>query len=264
MASCPPSSLAARQLTLSTSPALESFTTQIRSRSSTSSFFVSVPVLSEHRMSMPAISSMALRRCTMAFSWLSSYEPTARAVVTTRGIATGRVATRMTMAVFRLVAHSTSSRKSCTKKIGITPTSPSVHMILATVPSRCCTLPCSVTVASNAIVFPKNVSTPVAVTIMLNSPCTTTAPLRTSSPGNLVTGRDSPVSELSSIIMGSPSPTSRPSEGITTPAASSIRSPGTSSLTSTSTHSPSRLARQCGADISLRAFTASAAFFSER
>ena len=52
-------------------------------------------------------------------------------------MATGRVATRMTMAVFRLDAHSTSSLKSCTKKIGITPTRPKVHMILATVPRRC-------------------------------------------------------------------------------------------------------------------------------
>lgn len=71
------------------------------------------------RMFMPAISSMAERRWTMACSRLSSRAPTARAVVTTRGIATGSTATSTTIASFSAPGHSCPSRNSSTKKIGM-------------------------------------------------------------------------------------------------------------------------------------------------
>mmetsp|Transcript_30963 Transcript_30963/g.86753 ORF Transcript_30963/g.86753 Transcript_30963/m.86753 type:complete len:216 (-) Transcript_30963:350-997(-) len=215
-------------------------------------------------MSMPAISSIELSRCTMAFSLLSSREPTARLVVTTSGMATGSTATRMTMHSLRADSHSWLSRKSSVKKIGRTKSRPTPHMILATTPKSFSTFPWRLTLASRAIVFPKKVSAPIRVTCMSSSPCMTTAPESTSSPGYLVTASDSPVRLDSSISMGSPAPMISPSAGMITPAASSTTSPGTSSLTGTSTQSPSRLARQWGADISFKAFTASAALRSPK
>mmetsp|Transcript_24721 Transcript_24721/g.55472 ORF Transcript_24721/g.55472 Transcript_24721/m.55472 type:complete len:226 (-) Transcript_24721:936-1613(-) len=59
-------------------------------------FIVRVPVLSEHRMDIPAMSSMAARRVTMAPSCESSFEPRARVVVVTISIAMGMEATMST------------------------------------------------------------------------------------------------------------------------------------------------------------------------
>ncbi len=58
-----------------------------------SSFLVSVPVLSEHRMSMPAISSIATRRVTIAFIRARTDAPTAIVTDRTAGKATGMAAT---------------------------------------------------------------------------------------------------------------------------------------------------------------------------
>jgi hypothetical protein len=55
------------------------------------------PVLSEHRMVMPASSSMADRRATMTFDSASRREPTASVDVHTISMAMGMDATRMTM-----------------------------------------------------------------------------------------------------------------------------------------------------------------------
>ncbi len=52
-------------------------------------FCVSVPVLSEHRISMPASSSMASRRLTMACFFARAVAPIAMVTVSTAGIATG-------------------------------------------------------------------------------------------------------------------------------------------------------------------------------
>ena len=52
-------------------------------------FLVSVPVLSEHRISTPAISSIADSRETIAFSFESSRAPRAIVIENTAGIATG-------------------------------------------------------------------------------------------------------------------------------------------------------------------------------
>ena len=57
------------------------------------SFKVRVPVLSEHRMAMPAMSSIAARRVTMAPCLLNSLEPRARVVVVTISMAIGIEAT---------------------------------------------------------------------------------------------------------------------------------------------------------------------------
>jgi hypothetical protein len=57
---------------------------------------VNDPVLSEHRIVIPARSSMAAKRLTMAPWWLSWWEPKARVVVHTISMATGMEATRST------------------------------------------------------------------------------------------------------------------------------------------------------------------------
>lgn len=54
---------------------------------------VSVPVLSEQRMSTPAISSIASSRETMAFCLDSANAPSAMVIENTAGIATGIEAT---------------------------------------------------------------------------------------------------------------------------------------------------------------------------
>jgi len=59
-------------------------------------FSVSVPVLSEHRMVMPASSSTEDRRATMAFSAASSWHPSASVVVHTTRSAMGMDATSST------------------------------------------------------------------------------------------------------------------------------------------------------------------------
>ena len=60
---------------------------------SLSSFLVSVPVLSEQRISIPAISSIEARRETMAFIRASTDAPTAIVTDRTAGKATGMAAT---------------------------------------------------------------------------------------------------------------------------------------------------------------------------
>ena len=69
-----------------------------------SSFFVRVPVLSEHRMSTPAISSMACKRETMAFSLERDSAPRAMVTESTAGMATG------IEAITRIRMNWTSSR----------------------------------------------------------------------------------------------------------------------------------------------------------
>ena len=75
---------------------------------------VRVPVLSEHRMSMPAISSMDSRRVTMAFSLDRARAPTAMVTDSTAGRATGMEATvrmRANCTRFRMWAP----RSNCTR-----------------------------------------------------------------------------------------------------------------------------------------------------
>mmetsp|Transcript_8160 Transcript_8160/g.27099 ORF Transcript_8160/g.27099 Transcript_8160/m.27099 type:complete len:319 (+) Transcript_8160:1691-2647(+) len=258
------SRFAARQAILSTSSCEAPEKVSISFGSSSSTFFVSVPVLSLHRISMPAISSIHDKRCTIAFSRDSSRAPTARPVVTTTGIATGSTATMITNAVLIAWSTGTSSRMTCTKNRAVQTKEAKAAMYLATVLSSFCTLPCVFTDWRSTIVLPKKVSAPVLVTTASSSPCTTTAPLSTSDPGTLVTGRDSPVSELSSKRSGSPSPMRRPSHGTMVPPTSSTTSPLTSSRTGTSTHFPSRLHLHTGAESAFSALTAFELFRSPR
>ena len=61
-------------------------------------FWVSVPVLSEHRMSTPASSSMAASRVTTTCFFASRRAPTAMVTDSTVGMATGIAATKSTRA----------------------------------------------------------------------------------------------------------------------------------------------------------------------
>ena len=61
-------------------------------------FMVRVPVLSEHSMFMPAISSMEARRVTIAPCFDRSREPSASVVVHTISMAIGMEATSRTTA----------------------------------------------------------------------------------------------------------------------------------------------------------------------
>ena len=70
---------------------------------SVSLFWVRVPVLSEHRMSTPASSSIADNRVTIASFFASRRAPTAMVTDSTVGIATGIAATRSTKAEFQRV-----------------------------------------------------------------------------------------------------------------------------------------------------------------
>ena len=93
---------------------------------SVSLFWVSVPVLSEQRMSTPASSSMATSRLTIACFLASSRAPTAMVTDSTVGIATGIAATVSTRANCSVVRIS-SPRKSATTTI--TATSATARMI---------------------------------------------------------------------------------------------------------------------------------------
>ena len=72
------------------------------------SFFVIVPVLSEHKISMPAISSMATSLLTIAFFFASNEAPTAIVTDKTAGNATGMAAIVNTSANCRV-----STKLSC-------------------------------------------------------------------------------------------------------------------------------------------------------
>ena len=77
---------------------------------STILFIVSVPVLSEQSMSMPATSSMLERRVTMAFFSASLREPSAIVATLTTGIAIGIDATSSTTANASATSTSSPSR----------------------------------------------------------------------------------------------------------------------------------------------------------
>jgi archaellin len=64
---------------------------KVSSSETVNSFFVIVPVLSEHRMSIPAISSIETSLLTMASFLANARAPTAMVTVRTAGMATGIV-----------------------------------------------------------------------------------------------------------------------------------------------------------------------------
>ena len=73
-------------------------------------FWVRVPVLSEHRTSTPASSSMATSRVTIACLSASSQAPTAIVTDRTVGMATGMAATVRTSANWRVSATGSPRR----------------------------------------------------------------------------------------------------------------------------------------------------------
>ena len=93
---------------------------------SVSLFWVSVPVLSEHKMSTPASSSIADSRVTIASFLARRRAPTAMVTDSTVGIATGIAATVSTRANCNVVRIG-SPRKSATAMI--TATSATARMI---------------------------------------------------------------------------------------------------------------------------------------
>mmetsp|Transcript_16486 Transcript_16486/g.39579 ORF Transcript_16486/g.39579 Transcript_16486/m.39579 type:complete len:200 (-) Transcript_16486:954-1553(-) len=89
-------SLLAREAITNTYSPVKPSPQVISSLSSVSLLRVSVPVLSLHSTSMPAISSMADSRVTTADSFESSRAPTDNTVVVTTGMAMGTTAVRIT------------------------------------------------------------------------------------------------------------------------------------------------------------------------
>ena len=79
---------------------------------SVSWFLVKVPVLSEHRMSTPAISSMADSLETIAFCFDSASAPNAMVMENTAGMATGIDATSRTRTNCRMPSASSSPQSS--------------------------------------------------------------------------------------------------------------------------------------------------------
>mmetsp|Transcript_25550 Transcript_25550/g.49987 ORF Transcript_25550/g.49987 Transcript_25550/m.49987 type:complete len:414 (-) Transcript_25550:219-1460(-) len=212
-------------------------------------FFVSVPVLSEHKISIPAISSIAESLCTTAFSDAITLAPSERTKAVTSEKPAGAATARMTKASSRATSQYSWSRKILIARIARQMRAPATMMIVAALLKtfrRCPTSPSPL--SKRAMVFPKNESYPVFSTIIGSSPLTTVPPERTSSPTLLVAGRLSPVREDSSMDIGSPSPISLPSAGTTAPPLRDTTSPGTSSRTATVSHLPSLLQTQVGAE----------------
>mmetsp|Transcript_26920 Transcript_26920/g.82634 ORF Transcript_26920/g.82634 Transcript_26920/m.82634 type:complete len:327 (+) Transcript_26920:261-1241(+) len=209
---------------------------------------VSVPVLSEQRMSMPASSSMAERRCTMARCLESSKAPTARPVVTTTGNATGRTATRMTTANLKESAKERSSRMRRTKK-RIKQTKDAMRAMprAKLARSRFKLPPWSVTPAIKDMAWPIVEDAPVRETTMSSSPERTMLPASARSPGLLVSGNGSPVRAATSSFSGSPVPTKTPSAGTAAPMTRPTTSPGTNSAMGMRPHFPFLLQFASGA-----------------
>ena len=250
MASCTPASRReqseARKVTSASSTAASSSTGAF----SASWLSVSVPVLSLHRMVMPASSSMALRRATMTRRLASMCEPTASVEVQTTSMAMGMEATRMTMttesaptafpcepaslmwrgsscavmSLAKMAAHSTTEM----------PSRPAVMRS-----STACRWPCPSTLSMSAAAVPRKVRVPVAVTMASPSPRLTAEPILRCPHWCTVTGRLSPVSAAWSTSTESRS-TSTASAGTTSPSLSLMRSPGTSSVASRDAHAPAR------------------------
>jgi len=218
---------------------------------------VRVPVLSEQRRFMPAISSTAARRVTMAPCAASCRDPRARVVVTTTSMATGMDATRTT------TVNPTASLKAIPWPIRYP--NDAAHMARDR-PRRRKTMRLSRRCRLEApdstdwiivAVLPKKVSAPVNCTVASTSPRTTVEPILADEPRFIVAGRDSPVMADWSTSTTPPSTTQ--SAGTADPDARSTRSPGTTSAASMFCHRPSRFTVASGFRLALRAATASPA-----
>mmetsp|Transcript_39805 Transcript_39805/g.81422 ORF Transcript_39805/g.81422 Transcript_39805/m.81422 type:complete len:291 (+) Transcript_39805:1151-2023(+) len=229
-------------------------------------FWVRVPVLSEHRMVMPANSSMADRRATITLRWARRREPTAMVDVHTTCMAMGMDATSSTITtdrapkmVWELVSSAVTRRSMKMMAHSTREMNSSARVILNRIFWK---RPWVSSMFSRSAALPKKVLAPVAHTTALSSPRFTAEPIFTLPPGWMFTGRDSPVRAAWSTCSGSPGPSRMASAGMTSPMTSSIRSPGTRVVASPSRHWPPRHTRQEGRREFFRAAMALPAFFS--
>mmetsp|Transcript_23799 Transcript_23799/g.32739 ORF Transcript_23799/g.32739 Transcript_23799/m.32739 type:complete len:390 (-) Transcript_23799:272-1441(-) len=215
-------------------------------RSSCSSiwFMVSVPVLSEHRMFMPAISSTAESRATMAFSSAKSRHPRAIVVVHTTLIAMGMEEMSRTTQKERASSRSAPlmSRIVNVMEMMTQPSVVSVTLMDWKIFSKCAI---SSTLLISVAVLPKKVSDPVPVTNASHSPLVTVDPMRQASPTRMVTGRDSPVRAAWSTCRGLPFSREQ-SAGTAPPAPSTTISPGTSAPAEMDMCTPPRFTNASG------------------
>mmetsp|Transcript_7778 Transcript_7778/g.12076 ORF Transcript_7778/g.12076 Transcript_7778/m.12076 type:complete len:423 (-) Transcript_7778:282-1550(-) len=248
IASCPASSRLAARADTNTNLSAD-IGPNIIGSSSFSLFSVNVPVLSEQRVCIPANSSMADKRATIAFFLASIPAPTAMVTVATTCMAMGMEAMRITTAV-------PIDSKSCLvdvplstsrmHKIIITNTVARPMRKLITLKRTFWNLPCCLTSLIMPAARPKNVFAPVFTTTASISPRRTVEPILAVSPAFIVTGRDSPVKAAWSTSMVR-SPISCASAGITDPICRVIRSPGTSSRALIIIFCPSRVTLAFGA-----------------
>mmetsp|Transcript_29114 Transcript_29114/g.62736 ORF Transcript_29114/g.62736 Transcript_29114/m.62736 type:complete len:234 (-) Transcript_29114:618-1319(-) len=219
-------------------------------------FIVRVPVLSEQSIFIPAMSSIAARRVTIAPCLESSLEPRASVVVHTISMATGMEATISTtvkeMVSVRPSPEPSSQPNTIPEKVRDRITS-----TMTIFSSTFCRLPISSSPCSREAVLPKKVLPPVNSTVPSTSPRTTVEPILQLLPLYMVTGRDSPVSADWSTSMV-PSFTTQ-SAGIADPEASRTKSPGTTVPASMFNQAPSRFAVARGFSDAFRAATASPA-----
>mmetsp|Transcript_28544 Transcript_28544/g.71749 ORF Transcript_28544/g.71749 Transcript_28544/m.71749 type:complete len:230 (+) Transcript_28544:2063-2752(+) len=189
-------------------------------------FMVSVPVLSLHNMFIPARSSIADKRDTIAPNRDIWRDPSARVVVVTISIAIGMDATITTTVKARVsVSGSPSTKKRYRKHMPLSTRERATRTTM-TLSSMVCMLLRSSFGVSSAAVRPKNEFFPVCTTVASVSPVDTVAPIFAIMRACSVTGSDSPVMALSSASI-TPS-FSMQSAGMAAPNSSWIRSPGTS------------------------------------
>jgi len=228
--------LAARRITYSFSTPLAN--TSIKFLSTLNLFRVRVPVLSLHRTSIPAISSIAVILFVMAPCWESLWEPIAIVTDNTVGMAMGIPPIKSTN---RLSIPSLYLRRwigYMTMSSMMIPTAIEQMQKLPIAVSTFWKCPTWLVLSTRCAAFPKKVCTPVAMTTASISPFLTVDPENTSSEELFVTGRDSPVKADWSTLRGSPS-RRRASAGMISPNLMLIMSPGTKIAASCSLHRPS-------------------------
>uniref|UniRef100_A0A0A9DAM2 Mha2 n=1 Tax=Arundo donax TaxID=35708 RepID=A0A0A9DAM2_ARUDO len=168
--------------------------TSTRFLSTLSLLRVSVPVLSLQSTSMPAISSMAVILLVMAPCCDSLWEPMAMVTDSTVGMAIGIPPIRRTS---RFSIPARYLRCWIGNMTMISMMMPTAMEQIQKFPIAVRTFwkwPTWLVLSTRCAALPKKVCTPVAMTTASISPCLHVEPEKTSSPGPLVTGRDSPVS----------------------------------------------------------------------
>ncbi len=238
----------ARETSPSASPTSSSATPSGTTWSNTTSPCVSVPVLSRQTTSTRASPSTAGSSCTRVWrrARLTVASMNARLVSSTRPSGTMPTSAATVPVTASCQPSLSLLRNWLHSRIGPTTTSSTeIHRSNRFVPA---TSSERVTVKrrASAASLVAYASAPTAVAWNRPCPATTIEPDRTSSPIDLATGSDSPVSSDSSISKPADSCTS-PSAGTWSPARRSSRSSATTPATSISASTPSRTTRARGA-----------------